>query len=120
MLHSFNSALHHSELQEPRIQKDEESVSAVVSLIQGWVNPFSEKQDLISISTAKTAPRDIASDLLKAYEIGEKGYSSFKDERLKEDPPSKKFHDKMKTNKLKTFSNMCIKNRWNQVEGQSS
>ena len=57
MLHSNKSALHHPELQEPHIQKDEESVSAVVSLIQGWVNPFSEKQDLVSISTAKAEPR---------------------------------------------------------------
>ena len=30
----------HSELQSPRIQKDEEAVSAVVSLIQGWINLF--------------------------------------------------------------------------------
>ena len=45
-------------------------VSTVVGLIKDWVNPFAEKLYLISISTAKTAPRDIASDLLKAYICG--------------------------------------------------
>ena len=33
----------------------------------------------------------------------------FKDEKLEKDPPRKKFYDPMKTNKLKTFSNMCNK-----------
>ena len=103
------SELHHTELERTRIQKDEEALSAVVDLIKGWVNPFTEKQDLISISTAKAAPRDIASDLMKAYQIGEQNYASFKAERLEKDPPAKKFHDPMKTNKLKTFSNMCKK-----------
>ena len=46
----------HVELQRPRIQKDEEVVSAAVSLIHEWVNPFAEKQELISISTAEAAP----------------------------------------------------------------
>ena len=45
--------------------------SAVVEILQGWVNPFSDKQDLISISTAKTAQKDITSNLKKAHEIGE-------------------------------------------------
>ena len=53
-------------------------MSAVVHIIEGWVNPFAEKQDLISISTARTAPRDIASDLMKAHEISEQCYSNFK------------------------------------------
>ena len=96
----------HTEIQRPRIHKDEDAVSTVVRLINDWVNPFVEKQDLISISTAKTAPRDIASDLLKVYEIGEQAYASFKGERLERDPPAKKFNDPMKTNRLKTFSNM--------------
>ena len=61
--------LHLSDLQQTRIKRDQEAVSAVVHLIQGWVNPFAEKQVLISISTARTAPRDIASDLMKAHEM---------------------------------------------------
>ena len=98
-----------AELQRTRIKKDEEAVSAIIHLIQGWFNPFSEKQDLISISTARTASRDVASDLMNAQEIGEKCYSKFKDERLEKDPPTKRFHDPITTNKLKTFSNLCRK-----------
>ena len=44
-----NTKLHHAEIQRPRMQKDEKAVSAVVDLIQGWINPFAEKQDLVCI-----------------------------------------------------------------------
>jgi len=109
MVHGNQSELKHADLHQPRIIKDEETVSTVVNLIQAWVNPFSEKQDLISISTAKSAHRDIFSDLMKACDIGEQSYATFKNERLEKDPPVKQFHDPMKTNKLKTFTNMCKK-----------
>ena len=57
----------HADLQQPSIHKDEEAVSAVVDLVEGWVNPFSYEQDLISIgSTAKAVPKDIVTDLMKA------------------------------------------------------
>ena len=95
----------HTELQRPRIHIYEDAVSTVVGLSKYWVNPFVEKQDIISISSAKTAPRD----LLNAYEIGEQAYATFKCERLERDPLAKKFNDPMKTNRLKTFNNMCKK-----------
>ena len=63
----------------------------------------------MSISTARIATSDIASDLLKAQEIGEQCYSSFKTERLDKDPPKRKFHDPITINELKTFSNLCKK-----------
>ncbi len=85
------SELHHAELRQTRIKKDEEAVSAVVQLIQGWINPFTENQDLVSISTAKIAPRDITSDLMKAHSTGEKCYSTFRSERLEKDVPTVKF-----------------------------
>ena len=53
MVKGNKSVLCHTELQRPRLQKDEEAVSAVVGLINGWVNPFVGKQDLINIFTAK-------------------------------------------------------------------
>ena len=109
MVQGKKSGIHHAELQQTRIKKDEEAVLAVVHLIEGWVNPFAKKQDLISISTARTAPRDIASDLMKAHKIGEQCYSNFKEERLEKDPPAKRFHDPIPANKLKTFSNLCKK-----------
>ncbi len=81
----------------------------MVSSKIGSTNLRRSTQDLIRIPTVKTVPRDIASDILKAYEIGEQVYDSFKGERLERDPPAKKLHDPMKTNRLKTFSNMCKK-----------
>ena len=54
---------------------------------------FAEKPDLISISTVRTSPRDIASDRMKAHQIGDQCYSNFKEERLEKDSPAKKFHD---------------------------
>ena len=94
----------HTDLQRTRIKKDEQAVSAVVELIRGWTNPFSENQDLVSISTAKATPKDVTTDLMKAHEIGEKCYETFKEERLQKIPQVKKFHDPLKANKLKTFS----------------
>ena len=84
-------------------------MTTVCQLIHGWINLFAEKLDLVSISTARTAPRDIASDLMKAHAIGEQCYSTFKDERLEKDPPVKKFHDPIEQVKLKSFSNLCKK-----------
>lgn len=82
MVQNNKSDIHHVELQLSRMQNDEESVTAVVGLIQGWVNPFADIQDLISISTAEATPKDIASDLLKACDIREQCYSNFKDKRI--------------------------------------
>ena len=47
--------------------------------------------------------------MLKAYQIGERSYASFKAEMLQADPSKKKFEEKMKMNKLKTFSCMTKK-----------
>ena len=47
-------------------------MSVFVGLIKSWDNPFADNLDLISISTAREAPCDIASDLIKAHEIGDK------------------------------------------------
>jgi hypothetical protein len=86
MVKENNSVALHTELRRPRIQKDGQAVSAVVDLIQGWANPFSEKRELMSISTAKAAPRDIAADQKNACEIGEKCYAAFKEERMEKTP----------------------------------
>ena len=40
----------------PRIAKDEKAVSAVQNLIDSWNNPFTENQNVVSISTAKEVP----------------------------------------------------------------
>lgn len=85
----------HYDLRQPRTAKDEEAVSAVVSLTESWVNPFSSQQDIINISTAKGATPDVASDLLNALDVGDKCYT--------------KLSDTVKLNKLKTFSHLSRK-----------
>jgi len=106
MVQGSNMETQHTELQSPRIKKDELAVSSIVDPIQGCVNPFSESQELISISTAKKAPREIATDLKTAHGVGERCYAKFKEERMEKTPQTRKFHDPLKTNKLKTFSDM--------------
>jgi len=86
-------------------------IFAVVQLIQGWINPFSESQDLVSISTAMISPQDISSDLLNAHSIGEKCYLTFRSDRLEKDVPCVKFYDTQPANKLKTFSNLLCKKK---------
>ena len=81
MVHGNKSKLKHADLQQTGIKKDEDAVSAVVNLTEGWVNPFAVKQDLMSISTAKSAPRDVTSELTEAYDIDEKCNAIFKEER---------------------------------------
>ena len=99
--------LQYPDLQQTRIQKDAETVATVCELIQGWINPLTENQDLLSISTARKAPREVAFDLMKEHDIGQQCYSDFKDQRLEKDPPVKKFHDPIALNKLKSFSSLC-------------
>ena len=104
------SSLNHSDLQRPRIEKDETNVSTIVELFNNWINPF-EENDLVCISTATTAPADIMEDLLNAYNIGKKAYEQFNFDRLQGNPPRLKFHDPLSKNKLKTFSNLVKKKK---------
>ena len=82
-------------------------LSAIQSMI-AWCFSY-DKVKYARYLSARTAPRDIASDLMKAHEIGEQCYSNFKEERLEKDSPAKQFHDPIPANKLKTFSKLCKK-----------
>ena len=109
MVHGDGSNVPHADLHKTCVKKDVDAVSTIVHMVKSWVNPFEEAHKLISISTAKKAPEDICSDLKNARDIGVQCYTNFKAERLETDPPIKRFHDPMKMNKLKTFSNLCKK-----------
>ena len=106
MVQIQQASFHHSEIQAPRMAKDEKSEAAVQNLIENWNNPFAANQNIISISTAKKAPGDVRRDLLQAHSIGEKEYNKFKKERLENSPPTVKFHDRLKQKKSKTFSSL--------------
>ena len=97
----------------PRIRRDEADVQSLVQLMEtNWLNPFNAEQgDLVSLSTATTAPPEVAKDLLGAYRIGEDAYQAFKEERLETDTPTIQFHDTMTKEKLRTFTNIRMKPR---------
>ena len=72
MVRSGNGNQGHSDLQAFCIAKDEEDIK------NNWMNPFTSNQQLTSISTGALAPPDIATDLEKAYQVGEEAYQAFK------------------------------------------
>ena len=102
---------HHDEMLSTRKRKDEQAVTAVESLIESWNNPFTERKELVSLSTAKQAPGDVTRDLLNAQQVGEKAYQEFREQRLESFPPQKKFHDTINLKKLKTFSSISKKKK---------
>ena len=108
----------HKEMLSPRISRDEKAVSAVESLIDNWNNPFQDSQELICVSTAKTAPVEVANDMLKARHIGKKKYQEFNEQRLESSPPQIKFHDPIKLQKLKTFTSL-IKKKTVKIQGRT-
>lgn len=90
------------DLDQTRIDRDENAIKSIVSTIQSMVNPFEHRgDDLISISSGFIAPAQVKSDLSEAYRKGSEAASQFINSRLKEDP--EKIFDPIKTNKLRTF-----------------
>ena len=106
MINLTKSDVHHAELQSSRIRKDEIAVTSVVNTLENWINPFENACDIVSLSTATAAPKDIVSDLLRANNVGFAAYQTFKEERLECQPPTVKFHDTLIKQKLNTFSNL--------------
>jgi len=98
----------HADLQKSRIAKDEKDVQGMVDLIlNNWINPLADAdQPLASISTSAVPSPEIARDLARAYLVGEAAYQDFKNERLEPDKPSAKFHNPLKKQKLKSFTNL--------------
>ena len=111
MIGQDSSKLSHPELQGPRIRKYEADVKSPIDLMENnWLNPLSpEESDLVSLSTGTVAPPAVVKDLLRALDVGEEAYQTFKQTRLDDDPPSVKFHDKMTKQRLKTFSTIGTK-----------
>ena len=75
-----------------------------------WQNPLSPDESyLISLFTGTVAPPAVVKDLLRALEVGEETYQTFKGTGLDNDPSSVKFRDKTATQILKTFSTISTK-----------
>ena len=90
------------DLQESRIKYDEEMVSKCYRTISGWLNPFTENNNLISLSSGIKASTEVQIDLLGAKDVGEKCLQRFIEERV--ETQTVDFHTKITKNKLKTFN----------------
>lgn len=79
MVQGKRPSYHHDEMLSTRKRKDEQVVTTIESLIEGWNNPFKERKELVSSSTSKQAPEDVTRDLLNARKVGEEAYQVFKE-----------------------------------------
>ena len=119
MIGQCSSKLHHPDLQGPRIRKDEADIKSLIDMMENnWLNTLSPDESyLVSLSTGTVAPPAMVNDLLRAFEVGEEAYQTFKLTILDDDPPSVKFHDKMTKQRLKTFS--TISTTTSRMKGQN-
>ena len=97
MIGQGSSKLPHPDLQGPRIRKDEAYINSLIDFMENnWLNPLSPDESyLVSLSTGTVTPPAVVKDLLRAFDVGEEAYQTFKRARLDDDPPSVKFHDTM-------------------------
>ena len=62
-----------------------------------WINPLShDETELVNLSTGILALPDVASDLLKAHQVGEEAFQTLRKDCLEKEPPKVKFHEKTK------------------------
>ena len=87
------SAFPRSELQKPRIDRDDRDVAAVVELLDNWTDKFMNEgsQHIVILSSDYVAPNDVTHYLLRVRRTGEEAYS-FKREGL-EASRKKQLHD---------------------------
>lgn len=71
------------------------------------MNPFEidNKEVLYCLSSGAPIPRAVEEDLLQADKVGKEAHMTFVKERLVEN--TKSFHEPIKKQNLKTFSNMA-------------
>ena len=100
------------------IRKDEADIKSLIDLMENnWLNLLSpDESGLVSLSTGTVAPPAVVKDLLRAFEVGEEVYQTFKRIRLDDDPSSVKFHDTTKQI-LKMFSTISTKT--SRMKGQN-
>ena len=93
----------HTDLEKTRVKRDESDVTSLVDLIENnWMNLFdNDPSDLVNLITGVVAPPDVSKYLLTAHGKGEQQYKDFQEQRLQQ---GHSFHDIIKKQKLKTFS----------------
>ena len=118
MVGKYSSKLPHPDRQGPMIRKDEADIKSLIDLMENnWLNPlYPDESDLVSLSTGTVASPAVVKDLLRAFDVGEEVYQTFKRIRLDDDPSSVKFHDTTKQI-LKMFSTISTKT--SRMKGQN-
>ena len=94
----------HADVHSSRIAHDEKDVAAMVGLIKNWTDLFAGHMQLSGISAGVIATTAMAKNLATAYKVGEAAYADFKKTLLESQPLTERFNDKVKTQKLKSFS----------------
>ena len=93
MLDLQNTGVGHPDLQPSKIIRDEADVESLEEILDiQWRNPFMlDPSDIVSLSTGKAVPADVATDLLEAQTKSEKTHETFKNERMHPGTTKKKF-----------------------------
>ena len=120
MIGQCSSKRHHPDLQGPMIRKGEADINSLIDMMENnnWLNKlYPDESVVVSLSTGTVAPPAMVKDLLRAFEVGEEAYKTFKLTILDDDPPSVKFHDNMTKQRLKTFSTISTKT--SRMKGQN-
>ena len=83
------SKLHHPDLQDPRIRKDEADIKSLIVLLENnWLHPYLSMGQISLAYPLAPAPPAVFNDLLRAFEVGEEAYDTFKQTRLDDYPPT--------------------------------
>ena len=84
-----------------RLQKDEQAVQSLITTLSPWKNPFacSSDEPMSNISSGRVTPEDVSSDMLSAYEVGEKHLKSFVEDCMMSSTIP--FHEALPSAKLK-------------------
>ena len=115
-----DSRQNHPDLQTPRILNDESDIQSLVDLTDtSWMNPpRPEQDDLVSLSSSTLATSDVVNYLLRAHSVGKSADNRLQTVHLEKEPPTLKFHDKMKEQNFKTFSNLNRKKGQFQISSE--
>ena len=73
---------YHKENGSSRIKRDEDDVTKITEVIEGWRNPFEASDELVVLSSGCVADENVKQDLLTAKEKGRLAFQTFVNERL--------------------------------------
>ena len=73
---------YHKENGSSRIKRDEDDVTKITEVIEGWRNPFEASDELVVLSSGRVADENVKQDLLTAKEKGRLAFQTFVNERL--------------------------------------